>query len=90
MQDERREVSAKVGKSSFPAWDDESLLLGSGWKVLIKDMRQWLSAVTATDPSGGMEMAVDYRAARSAVKLVLSGFRKSTISRDCSPRPPSV
>ncbi len=39
------------------------------------DMRQWLSAVIATDPSSRLEEADDHHAARLAVRSVRSGFR---------------
>ena len=49
-------------------------------------MRQWLSAVTTTDPSSGME-ADDQHAARLAVRLVLGGFRNVD---DLEGQPPSA
>ena len=74
MKEEITEAKAKFGKIRIPPGTPKSLLLSSGWKVLIMDMRQWLSSVIATDPSCWLEEADDHRAARLAVRLVLSGF----------------
>ena len=75
LQDEVKEVKAKFSNVRIPPGTPKSLLLSSGWKVVVMDMRQWLSAVIATDPSSRLEEADDHHAARLAVRLVLSGFR---------------